>query len=85
MPMKFKQDIWTKVKDHIKDTAEGAVLAFEDKRDDIEKNVLPEFATKQLTQEQIRRSGRIGIVVGAIALFLFLLAVAIVLWQGIFL
>ena len=73
--MKFKQDIWTKVKDHMKDTAEGAVLAFEEKRDDIEKNVLPEFATKQLTQEQIRRSGRIGIVAGfsVILLILFII------------
>ena len=73
--MKFKQDIWTKVKDHMKDTAEGAVLAFEEKRDEIEKNNLPEFATKQLTQEQIRRSGRIGIVAGfsVILLILFII------------
>ena len=73
--MKIKQDIWTKVKDHMKDTAEGAVLAFEEKRDDIEKNNLPEFATKQLTQEQIRRSGRIGIVAGfsVILLILFII------------
>jgi len=75
MPMKFKQDIYTKLKDHMKDTAEGAVLAFEEKRDEIEKNNLPEFATKQLTQEQIRRSGRIGIVAGfsVILLILFII------------
>ena len=73
--MKFKQDIWTKVKNHMKDTAEGAVLAFEEKRDEIERDIPPEFATKQLTQEQIRRSGRIGIVAGfsVILLILFII------------
>jgi hypothetical protein len=81
--MKFKDDTITKVKDHLRNTKELAEMAGQTKRKEVE-DAIPDSVKGDLTPEQIKRAGNIGMAVGIGVLFLLLLLLAWKLWGVMF-
>ena len=83
MPLKFNKDVWTKAKDHLRNTKDMAELAGQTKRKEVEDSI-PQSVKGDLTPEQIKRAGNIGMAVGIGVLFLLLLILAIKFWGVVF-
>lgn len=65
------------IKNKACDISDGAVLAYDMKRDEISKMPLHQKYAKVLTPDEVRRSQRIGLVIGMLVL---LAAIVFVIW-----
>lgn len=63
--MKFKPDI---IKDALKSMGDNTVTAYDVKRREIEETVIPKKYTKVLTEKEIRRAERIGLIAGILGI-----------------
>jgi hypothetical protein len=80
--MKFNKDMMTRAKDHMRDTADGAALAYDMKRGEIEQMGIHKNAAEKLTPEEVRRAQRVGLVTGVLVILIVLIACAGLLMRG---
>jgi len=82
--MKYQKTMMESAKDKISDIGDGMEMAYDIKRDEITKN-LPDNLTSKLSDAEIRRAQKAGVVLGVFVIVVLLgliLYFAVMLLQG---
>ena len=83
--MKYQKTVLESAKDKISDIGDGMEMAYDIKRDEITKN-LPDNLTSKLSDAEIRRAQKAGVVLGVFVIVVLLgliLYFAVMLLQGV--
>jgi len=83
--MKYQKTMMESAKDKISDIGDGMEMAYDIKRDEITKN-LPDNLTSKLSDAEIRRAQKAGVVLGVFVIVVLLgliLYFAVMLLQGV--
>ena len=79
MGLKFKETLKDKVVNTAKNVNNDVLTAYDVKRREVEENNIPKWAKDALTPEEISRSQRLGLFVGAVVLVCFMLLVVLII------